>query len=123
MKPEQKPFFSRTFRSFGFAFKGIAFFLKSPSNAWIHLAAAFLVCAAGFYVHISKGEWMAVIFAIAFVFVTEMVNTAIEKLTDLVSPDYNELAGKVKDIAAGAVLLASIAAVVIACMVFVPYAL
>jgi diacylglycerol kinase (ATP) len=113
-------YFLRTLKGFGYAAKGILLFFRRPSNAWIHLGMALLSCLAGYFFHISKPEWYAVIFAIAGVIVAEMLNTAIETLTDLVSPNYNELAGKVKDVAAGAVLIAAIAAAVVGGMIFLP---
>ena len=72
---------------------------------------------------ITKTEWLFVVVAIALVIITEMLNTAIEFLVDFVSPEYNELAGKVKDIAAGAVLFAALMAAVIGILVFGPYLL
>jgi undecaprenol kinase/diacylglycerol kinase (ATP) len=113
-------YFMRTIKSFGYALSGIVNFFRVPSNGWIHLVMAILACAAGYYLGINRNEWFAIIFAIALVIVSEMMNTAIEMLTDLVSPDYNELAGRVKDAAAGAVLVASIAAAVIGVLVFLP---
>ncbi len=120
MNQRPENFFLRTVKSFGFAFKGIWIFLRTPSNAWVHLVAALLACVAGFYLGISKTEWIAVIFAIGFVIVAEMLNTAIEMLTNLVSPDYNELAGRLKDVSAGAVLAASITAAIVGGIVFFP---
>lgn len=75
----------------------------------------------GFYFHISHSDWMFVVIASAILLLTECLNTAIEKLVDLVSPGYHELAGKVKDIAAGAVFLAGLTSFIIALLVFVPY--
>jgi diacylglycerol kinase (ATP) len=113
-------YFLRTMKSFGYATKGILFFFSKPSNAWIHLGMALLACLAGYCFRISQPEWIAVIFAIAIVVVSEMLNTAIELLTDLVSPEHNELAGKLKDVAAGAVLVASIAAAIVGAVIFLP---
>src|SRR5580700_4332973 len=103
MNQAPENFFLRTFKSFGFAFKGIWIFFRTPSNAWVHLVAASLACFGGYWFGISKTEWIAVIFAIAFVLVAEMLNTAIEMLCNLASPGYNDLAGKLKDVSAGAV--------------------
>ena len=84
----------------------------------IHLLAAIVVLIAGFVLQINSTEWCLIVFAIVGVWVSEMFNTSIEVLTDLVSPDYHELAGKVKDIAAGGVVLATLGAVVIGGIVF-----
>ncbi len=107
-------------QSVGFALNGLKVFFKTQHNAWIHLTTAILVLIAGFILELTVTEWCLVGFAIGFVMVTEIINTAIEFLTDIVSPGYHEKAGEVKDIAAGAVLLASITAVVIGLVVFLP---
>lgn len=108
-------------RSFRYAFNGLKLFFTTQHNSWIHLLAGFSVIAAGFFFGISKTEWLFVVVAISLVMITEMLNTAIEFLVDFVSSEYNELAGKVKDLAAGAVLFAALMAVVIGAMVFLPY--
>lgn len=106
-------------KSFTYAFKGIKLLMKQH-NAWIHLAATIVVIAAGFYLKLSRDSWLAVIIAIGMVWSAEAFNTALEHLVNLVSPEQNETAGKVKDIAAGAVLIAAIAAAIIGCVVFIP---
>lgn len=110
----------RFFKSFQHALRGIATAL-SQVNLRIHLAAAVLAVAAGWYFNITSGEWLAVVIAIALVVSMELVNTAFEHLVNLVSPEHQPLAGKVKDIAAGAVLLAALGAVVIGVLVFGKY--
>lgn len=106
--------------SFGFAWKGIKTLVRTQPNMRIHLGATVLTVIAGFCFHLHPGKWLAVIIAIAMVWITEAVNTAIEFLTDIVSPEFNPLAGHVKDIAAAAVLLSAIASVIIGCIVFIP---
>jgi diacylglycerol kinase len=113
-------FFNQRLKSFQYAFKGIAVFFQTQTNAIIHFLAAFLVIILGFLFQITWYEWALLIFAIGLVFSMEVMNTAIEFLTDLVSPNPNEKAGKVKDIAAGAVLLAVITALLIGVIVFLP---
>lgn len=110
----------RLYHSFRYAFKGIYQVFRYELNMQIHLLAAIVVVIAGFVLQINTTEWCLVVFAIIGVWVAEMFNTSIELLTDLVSLDYNELAGKVKDIAAGAVVLATLGAVVIGLVVFLP---
>jgi diacylglycerol kinase (ATP) len=75
----------------------------------------------GIYLGISRADWLFVVIAAALLLITECLNTAVEKLVDLVSPGYNELAGKVKDIAAGAVFIAGLASLTISILVFIPY--
>jgi diacylglycerol kinase (ATP) len=107
-------------KSFGFAFEGIITFFKTQHNAWIHAIAAVSVIVLGFVLKVNNTEWCLLANAIALVFISEMLNTAIEFLTDIVSPHYNPKAKKVKDVAAGAVLISAIAAVVTGLIVFLP---
>ena len=125
MKNKESKSFSPQARanSFRYAFKGLKLFFTTQHNSWIHLFATFSVIAAGFFFGITTTEWLFVIVAIALVLITEMLNTAIEFLVDLISPDYNKLAGKIKDLAAGAVLFAALMAVIIGVLVFGPYLL
>ena len=110
----------RLMRSFDYAFRGIAILLRTQANARIHATATVLVVAAGFWFHISRGEWGAVIAAIGLVWTAEGVNTAIETAVDLISPGLHPLAGRAKDAAAGAVLCAALAALVIGTLIFGP---
>lgn len=106
--------------SFKYAFTGIAILFKTQPNAKIHLVFMFLVILAAWFFSISVTEWCLILFAIGFVLAAETFNTALEFLTDLVSPDYHELAGKTKDVAAGGVLIAAITAIIIGLVVFLP---
>jgi len=106
--------------SFRYAFKGIADLLKSQTNARIHLIATIGVLTAGYLLELSLNEWCLIILCIAIVFSAEAANTALEYLTDLVSPDYHQLAGKAKDAAAAAVLLAAIGAAIVGLIIFLP---
>lgn len=103
-----------------FAFRGIYLLFKGEANAWIHLAAAVGVVIAGIVYHITNTEWLFITFAIGCVFSAELFNSAIETLVDKVSPEQHPVAGKVKDLAAGAVLLAAITAAVIGLIIFLP---
>lgn len=106
--------------SFRYAIKGIWVLVSTQANAQIHLLAICLVVILGFYTQISRTEWCIIILTCALVMALEAVNTAIETLTDLVSPEYHILAGKTKDVAAGAVLIAAIGAVIIGGLIFIP---
>ena len=108
-------------KSFGYAFKGIASLLKKEHNAWIHCLAICVVTFAGFYFGITLTEWCIVVICFGVVLAAEGFNTAIERLVDLVSPEFHPVAGDVKDVAAGAVLICAIAAAIIGCIIFVPY--
>ncbi len=107
--------------SFACAFNGILTLIKNESHAQFHLFAAVCVIIAGFFFSISTTEWIAVIFAIALVFSAEGFNTTIEKICDIVSPDYDKKIGDIKDIAAGSVLICAIMAAIIGLLVFIPY--
>lgn len=122
MDQEKSPSFSIKERiaSFKYALNGLKIILETQHNFMIHLIAAILVTAAGLFFHVSNIEWIIIIITIAIVLCIEAINTSIEKLTDLVSPDYDEQAGKVKDIAAAAVLIAAIASVIVGVIIFLP---
>lgn len=92
----------------------------SEHNAWIHSIAAVAVVAAGILFRITASEWLAVILCIGGVFSMEAVNTAIEAVCDHVSPEYSPLIKRAKDVAATAVLIMSVTAVAVACIIFIP---
>lgn len=105
---------------FGPAFRGIWVFLATERNAKIHLMAAVLVIFLGFYFHLDANYWLWMLLAIALVFVTELLNTALEKTCDKIEPQKHPLIRDIKDMAAGAVLIASIFALLVALIIFVP---
>jgi diacylglycerol kinase len=105
-------------KSFWYALKGMFFTLREEQNMRIHALAILVVTVAGIYVGLTAVEWAVIALTIGFVIASEMVNTAIEDLVDLVSPEHNPKAGRIKDIAAGAVLTAAIVAVVVAIYIF-----
>lgn len=107
-------------KSFKYAFNGLKILFKNEHNARIHLLAAICVVILGVVFQISSYAWIAVALAIGLVFITEIINSAIEYLADFVSPTYHELIKKVKDLAAAAVLVAAITALIIGLLVFVP---
>lgn len=107
------------FRSFRYAFQGILYASKER-NMRIHLTCAIIVIIAGFLTHISAAEWLVLILTISLVIGMEMVNTAIEHVVDLVSPEYHPLAKAAKDVAAGAVLVFAVASVFIGAIIFFP---
>ena len=94
--------------------------LRTQANARIHAVAAIAVIAAGWFFGITRGEWCAVVGAIGLVLTAEGINTAIEAVVDLASPGRHPLAERAKDVAAGAVLLASLAAGIIGLVIFGP---
>lgn len=107
-------------KSFGYALSGLRYLVSTQHNAWIHLAVTIIVVALGFLLHLNPTEWCLVVVAIGFVFLAEAFNTAIEVLTDLVSPYYHEKAKIVKDVSSGAVLVAALTAAIVGFIVFFP---
>ena len=106
--------------SFKYACMGIKSAIKSERNMKIHVLATLIVTALGFILGLDPLEWVACIFSIVIVISSEMLNTAIETIVDLVSPNINPLAKKTKDIAAGAVLVLAIGALVVGLIIFIP---
>ncbi|MFY7912601.1 MAG: diacylglycerol kinase family protein [Emticicia sp.] len=106
-------------RSFRHAFAGLRF-LMEENNARFHVFVGVIVLLTGFYLKLSAIEWTIIITQIGLVLVVETLNTAIEKLCDFVSPEYHQLIGKVKDLAAAAVLIMSIVAVIVGIIIFLP---
>ncbi len=113
-------YISKRLKSFGYALNGLGHMLRTQPNARIHLAATVVAVLAGLYFDIVGFEWLWLALAITLVWALEMVNTAIEHLSDLLSPEHSESVKFAKDIAAGAVLLAAILAIIIAGVVFLP---
>ena len=95
--------------------------VKTEAHAKIHAQATVVVVAAGLWFGVSRIEWVALVLTIAAVWSLEAVNTAIEAVCDRVSPEEHALIGRAKDVAAGAVLVAAIAAVIVAGLIFGPY--
>lgn len=106
--------------SFGHALHGLAVFARQP-NARIHIAAAVLVTALCRWLQIDVLEWLFIILAIVVVLAAEALNTALEYVVDLASPEWHALARDAKDVAAAAVLICSIGAAVVGVIVLAPY--
>ena len=111
---------SPLYKSFGYAFEGIFNTIKDERNIKIHLTVTILVIIFGFLLNISLSEWFVCILLFAIIIPLELVNTAIEAVVDMVCTDYNPLAKKAKDAAAGAVLVAAILSAVIGGIIFFP---
>lgn len=109
------------YRAFIYAGRGVVTLLATQWNARIHLVATVGVVALGFICQLAPWEWCSIILVSALVWVAEALNTAIEFIVDLVSPQRQKLAGQAKDLAAGAVLLATLAAVAVGLIVFLPH--
>ena len=113
-------FLRHRIKSFSDAFNGITLAFRSEVHFKIHLFFTWLAIGAGFVFSISPVEWGLIILVIGFVWVSEMINTAIERSVDMITTDYHPLAKQAKDISAGAVLIASFISVLIGLIVFLP---
>jgi diacylglycerol kinase (ATP) len=107
-------------RSFRYAFRGIRFLLRTQHNAWLHVLATAGVVIAALALRASATDWALLVLAMMAVWSAEAFNTALEQLSDAVSPLDHPLVGKAKDIAAGAVLLSAVGAAIIGLIVFGP---
>lgn len=107
-------------KSFKDAIKGIVYIFRTQRNFRIQVVIFTLVILAVIILKLSFAEAAVIIFAGGLVLVGEMINTGLEKLVDLISPEYHPLAGKIKDISAGVVLVAAVIAVIIGLLIFIP---
>lgn len=121
MKPNSRFSLVARYNSFRYAFQGAATLIRTEHNTWGHVLATIGVTAAGLHFGLSRLEWCVIVLTIAGVWTAEAFNTAIEYLTDLVSPEFHPLAGKVKDVSAAAVLFAAVGSIVIGVLIFWPY--
>jgi diacylglycerol kinase (ATP) len=112
--------FQKRINSFRYAFSGINLLIKTQIHARIHVSAILAVSTLGWCLGINPTEWMILILCFGSVLSAEGMNSAIEALTDLVSPEYHPLAGKAKDLAAGAVLILALMSIIIGGIIFIP---
>ncbi len=106
--------------SFRSAFKGLADLFAGEPNARIHLVITIMVIAAALICNISVVEWLVLILTISLVFVAETVNTAVEKLADMVQPEMDERIRRIKDLTAAAVLISAVGAATVGLIIFLP---
>lgn len=117
--PEES-FLVNRIKSIGFAFKGLFVLLRTESSIQIQFVIGLVVTVAGFYFNISNTEWMLQYICVGLIMGIEGLNTAIEKLSDFVQPEFDEKIGLIKDISAGAVMVVSIISVIVGCIIYVP---
>jgi len=111
---------SKFFKSFSYALKGIIRLFKQEPNARVHLLAAMVALVLGVVLEAAWFEWMIMILVTGGVLATELINTSIEGLADLYSRDYDSRIEKIKDLSAGAVLVAAITALIVGIIIFLP---
>jgi len=115
--------FTGRLRSVVVAGRGALLMLRSQHNAWIHAVATAGVVGLGLWFRVTAAQWCALILAMMAVWTAEALNTALELLADVASPEFHPLVGKAKDVAAGAVLLSATGAAVIGILILGPHVL
>ncbi|MEZ4858696.1 MAG: diacylglycerol kinase family protein [Flavobacteriaceae bacterium] len=113
-------FFGKRILGFKYAFKGAWMLLKNEASIQVQTVIAIIMTFAGFYFEISTTEWIFQTLAIGLVLSIEGLNTAAEEIANFVHPDFHNKIGYIKDVAAGAVFFAAIAAVVVGCIIYIP---
>ncbi len=107
-------------KSFTYAFNGLRILISEEHNLQVQLIIAIWVIGAGFIMNIETSEWLAIIFCIGLVLVTEAINSAVERICDFINPAKDEKIKIIKDVAAAAVFISSVIAVIIALIIFLP---
>jgi len=113
-------FYRSRFKAIGYAIEGWWHVIRTQRNAWVHTSASISVLLLGLWLRLTRNEWAIIILTIAMVWMAEFLNTALETLTDLISPQQNHLAKTSKDVGAAAVLIAAGASVIIGLLILGP---
>ena len=108
-------------RSFGYAFNGLRIAVREEFNFKIHIILGLVAVSFGFLFHITRSEWLFVIGASGLVFTAELLNTSLEELCDMMRSTHDPHVAKIKDLAAAAVLMASLAALAMGLIIFIPH--
>lgn len=104
-----------------YATKGAFLLLRTEPSIQVQAVIAIIMSALGYFLNITATEWIVQTFAIGLVMSMEGVNTAVEAMADFIHPDFHKKIGLIKDIAAGAVFIAAITAIIIGCIIYIPY--
>ena len=115
-----KSFFSSRIASFRYAFHGWHYALRTQQNIWIHTVVATAVLIVGLWLQLPARDWAVLILTTAMVFAAEFLNTSIEAVVDLASPEHHPLAKIGKDVGAAAVLVAAFAAILVGLLILGP---
>ncbi len=110
-------------KSFAVAFQGIWTLIYNERNFRFHLAVSIAVIIACFFFNVEKTEWFAVLLSIGLVLSMEALNTSVEYICDLISPEHHPMVKMIKDVGAAAVLLAAIVSIITGCIIFIPHIL
>lgn len=114
-------FINRVVKKFGYAFKGLRIAITSDNSFKIHFVFVLPVVFSGIILRFNRFEWIVIVLSIGIVLVAELFNTSIEYLVKMFTDEYHELAEKLLDISAGAVLMSAITAFVMGLFVYLPY--
>jgi diacylglycerol kinase (ATP) len=120
MFSKKEEFFMGRVKSIQYALKGLWILLTTEHSIIIQFFIAVILTIIGFIVQLSAIEWMLQLLAIGLVMVAEALNTAVEKLTDYIHPEYDKKIGLIKDISAGGPAIAAIIAIIISCIIYIP---
>ncbi len=107
--------------SFKYAGEGIAWAFKNHRNLRVYIGIGILVLLAATWVQVTREEFILLFFTIILCLIAEMLNTALEEMTDLITIKWSHQAKVVKDVGAGMSLLASLSAIVVGMLIFAPY--
>ncbi len=119
MKRESRPSLSWVAK-FAVAFRGIYLAVRHERSCWVHLAVTIGIAAAGAFFQISLTEWSILVLCASLVWTAELLNTAIERLSEIVQPNEDQRIAAMLDVAAGAVLIAAIGAAIVGAIIFLP---
>ena len=117
---KKKSFYINRLKSVGFAFKGAYFLLKTEASIQVQFGIFIMLTVFGFYFNISTAEWLFQFLAIGMVMSIEGINTAVEEIADFIHPEKHKKIGLIKDIGAGAVFIASVFAIIIGLIIYIP---
>jgi diacylglycerol kinase len=120
MKKSDRFSLRKRLNSFRFALNGIKNLIKNEHNARIHFVALICVIGLGLFFKIELSEWIAITIVSGLVILTELLNTAVERLADFVESDFNEKIGLIKDYCAGAVLISAMISIIVGGLIFIP---
>ena len=120
MEEKEKFSLKKRIKSFTYAFRGIISSVRNEHNVRVHILLLTVAIIIAIVLKINYLEWCLLFFAIAMVLTAELFNSAIERLTDIVNPDWNKKVMLLKDYSAAAVLVSAIVSIVVGCLIFVP---
>lgn len=120
MMQKKESFWKARAKSFGYAFEGWGYVIRTQPNAWIHAVFTLAVLGVGVWVRPTRTEWALLVLAMVIVWMGEFFNTAVEAVVDMVMPETHPLAKAAKDVAAGSVLVGAFGAAIVGLIVLGP---